>query len=360
MTRRHNVAVVVGAAVLAVLCIGHALPPLPAQQSAPSGPLARAAAAAYPTPQEETYQGCPPQGDGGDAQLNLLKNRIDAGHWQPIALSDVLALTWPRAVERMRRSNWPAAAAETVARTEGRPVVTEGYILKVRHEGPESPNCHDATQRDYHVWLAATSAAARAHAVIVELTPRVVARNAGWGTPIDIEHLAGQRVRISGWLLLDQEHPEQLGYTRGTLWEIHPVMAIAVLRRGRWIDLASGKPAPASTPVPAAPSATAASSSPRSLRVVVVVRPNPTSYRTPTTITGTTTPGARCGVRVAYASGTLSSSSHLRTDQTADARGGRVSWTWSYGSRTTGTASVTVRCTLGSQSAVGTARLAVR
>ena len=43
-------------------------------------------------------------------------------------------------------------------------------------------------------------------------------------------------VRVSGWLMLDPEHPDQLGKTRGTLWEIHPVMRIEVLREGRWIQ----------------------------------------------------------------------------------------------------------------------------
>jgi hypothetical protein len=38
-------------------------------------------------------------------------------------------------------------------------------------------------------------------------------------------------------LMLDPEHPEQLGKTRGTLWEIHPVMRIEVRRGGRWGDL---------------------------------------------------------------------------------------------------------------------------
>jgi hypothetical protein len=30
--------------------------------------------------------------------------------------------------------------------------------------------------------------------------------------------------------MLDQEHPDQLGKTRGTLWEIHPIMRIEVSR----------------------------------------------------------------------------------------------------------------------------------
>jgi hypothetical protein len=41
-------------------------------------------------------------------------------------------------------------------------------------------------------------------------------------------------VRISGWLLMDQEHPEQLGQTRASLWEIHPILHIEVNEGGSW------------------------------------------------------------------------------------------------------------------------------
>jgi hypothetical protein len=41
-------------------------------------------------------------------------------------------------------------------------------------------------------------------------------------------------VRISGWILLDPEHPDQVGKTRATIWEIHPVMKIEVSTGGMW------------------------------------------------------------------------------------------------------------------------------
>ena len=46
-----------------------------------------------------------------------------------------------------------------------------------------------------------------------------------------------QRVRISGWLMLDPEHPDQVGKTRGTIWEIHPIMQIEVNQNGQWTPL---------------------------------------------------------------------------------------------------------------------------
>jgi hypothetical protein len=194
----------------------------------------------FPTPQEETFQNCPPQGDGGDTALNLLKNRIDTGAWQATTVGDLLALTWPPGVEKTRRADWSAADAAQIARDEGRPVVVEGDLLMARHEGPESPNCHDQNQRDFHLWLAASASDSRANAVVVEVTPRVRAQHPNWQPDSAILNLAGHHVRISGWLLMDQEHPEQLHATRGTLWEVHPVMAIAVEQNGQWVDLDTG------------------------------------------------------------------------------------------------------------------------
>ncbi len=204
--------------------------------------------------QEETYQGCPPQGDGGDTDLNLRKNRIDPAPDQPTPLQNLLSLTWPQGVEKARRSAWAPDDAATVARNEGRAVTVEGYILLVRHEGPESPNCHDAQSRDYHTWLAASPGTLgdRATSMIAELTPRVVANNAGW-SETTLLGLKGRHVRVSGWLMLDQEHPEQVGKTRATLWEIHPITALQVDNNGTWQALSAAGPALGNAPVNSQP-----------------------------------------------------------------------------------------------------------
>ena len=36
---------------------------------------------------------------------------------------------------------------------------------------------------------------------------------------------------------LDPEHPDQVDNTRGTIWEIHPIMQIEVQQQGRWVAL---------------------------------------------------------------------------------------------------------------------------
>lgn len=68
---------------------------------------------------------------------------------------------------------------------------------------------------------------------MVEVTPRVRARHPGW-TLQAFQSLARQksRVRIGGWTMLDPEHPDQVGKTRGTIWEIHPVMRVDVMQGG--------------------------------------------------------------------------------------------------------------------------------
>jgi hypothetical protein len=213
----------------------------PAATTAPLVPTASGGGSGgpYPTPQVETFQGCPPQGDGGDSQLNIRKNRIDVGQWQQASVASLVELPYPAGVVKTPRAAWSSSDAADVAQNEGRPVQAEGYMLFVRHEGTESPNCHDANARDFHMWLAGSpgSMADRAHAMVVEVTPRVRALNSGWQSDLRLLGLIGQHVRISGWLLLDQEHPEQVGKTRGTLWEIHPIMQIEVEQHGRWINL---------------------------------------------------------------------------------------------------------------------------
>jgi hypothetical protein len=196
-------------------------------------------AGGWPSPVDQTFQGCPPQGDGGDAALNVRKNRTDTGNWQSETVANLVHLPYPQSVVRQPRAAWSSADAATVAQNEGRPLQVEGYLLLVRHEGPESPNCHDPNERDFHMWLSGApgTSADRAGSMIVEVTPRSRALNSGWQPDSRLLGLIGKHVRISGWLLLDQEHPEQVGKTRGTLWEIHPVMKIEVDQNGQWIDL---------------------------------------------------------------------------------------------------------------------------
>jgi hypothetical protein len=193
-----------------------------------------------PVPVSPDFEGCPATGDGGDRQLNILKNRVDTAAWPATSLGAVLGLTWPPNVTRRVRTDWSRRDSITIAKNEGRPVSVEGYLVASKQEGPEATNCHGAasTFRDWHLWLSATPGKDRRHSIVVEATPAVRAQHPEWSLGV-IRKLVRDStpVRVSGWLLFDQEHPEQLGKTRGTLWEIHPIMRIEVMRDGKWTEL---------------------------------------------------------------------------------------------------------------------------
>jgi hypothetical protein len=187
------------------------------------------------------FHGCSPQGEGGDPALNLLKNRdVPPPAYEPFSVPQLLTNQPQHAITagRVPRSEWPQAALDETHAWERKGVAVDGYLLKVRHEGPESCNCHSEEDRDYHIWLGASPDDDRASAIVVEISPREVPQHPGWRLRT-LQKLARDhaRVRISGWLMWDQEHPEQIGKTRGTLWEIHPIHRIEVFNGGGWEDL---------------------------------------------------------------------------------------------------------------------------
>jgi hypothetical protein len=196
---------------------------------------------AKPRPIATTFEGCPPSGDGGDPVLNTLKNRIDEAPWYPTTVSAILALGWPEEVEFRSRARWSEQDAARVAQYEGAPVQVEGYLVSAKKMSPESCNCHSVEHVDWHVWLVDDPSKGREQSIVTEVTPRVKVHHPGW-TLSRLQEIANhkQKVRISGWLMLDPEHPDQVGKTRGTIWEIHPIMQIEVLEGGRWVPLDGG------------------------------------------------------------------------------------------------------------------------
>ncbi|HEX7973110.1 MAG TPA: hypothetical protein VF498_01770 [Anaerolineales bacterium] len=193
-----------------------------------------------PQPKEITFQGCPPEGDGGDPVLNKNKNRVDEASYYPVTFDAVFQLTWPKAVERKDHDKWSAADAAAIAKYEGIPVAVEGYLAGVKQSGPESTNCHGAEPQfnDWHIWLTKTAGEDRTQSIVVETTPRVRANHPAWTLPAAEQLVKNQtHVRISGWTMFDPEHPDQIGKTRGTIWEIHPIMKIEVEKNGNWVSL---------------------------------------------------------------------------------------------------------------------------
>jgi hypothetical protein len=210
-----------------------------------------------PTPQFENPSFCPQDGKAGspDPELNRRKNRIDdSASFFPVTFSVIATLTFPKGVSGTVRSNWSTADQKAIAKNEGIPIMVEGFLALVnnakpsdppniqgaRPEGKESCNC-DSTQDDqidFHIWLLNAAGVSRAGAIVVEMTPRVRSHHPTW-TVDALTNIANKKfpVRISGWLMLDGQHPEQIGKTRASLWEIHPIMKVQFKQNGQWKTL---------------------------------------------------------------------------------------------------------------------------
>jgi hypothetical protein len=189
----------------------------------------------------QDFHGCPVEGKGGDQALNRLKNRTEVpASFELIGFEDLADLDVPANVGKKPRAHWSATTLASVAPQEKRAVQVVGYLLKVKLEGREATNCgsDNPDERDFHVWLANSPDDDRSNAVVVEVSPRVRALHKSWSLT-NLNRLVRQRsrVRMSGWLMLDQEHPEQIGKTRATLWEIHPILRIEVWSGGQWREL---------------------------------------------------------------------------------------------------------------------------
>jgi hypothetical protein len=190
-----------------------------------------------------------------DSQTNLLKNRIDAGNYRHTTIATLLKLPWASIVDGTRhmatwRKNWTPEELARTRRYESRPVSVDGYIVAIHTEAKEATNCGltDPDWADWHFWIVATEAEAhnpdvaqrRVRAVVGEITPRVRAAHTG---AFDKKQLLtwardGTRVRASGWTMLDPEHPDDgrsdasgRPASRGTIWELHPVMSIVPTKR---------------------------------------------------------------------------------------------------------------------------------
>jgi hypothetical protein len=202
--------------------------------------------AAKPAPVDSAFGSCGDAGSQPDYTLNRLKNRVDAGEYLPVPWKLLAGLPWPRRVGLRFRHQWTVNETKDVARFEGVAVQVEGYLAGYKLEIPEAPNCYStaAHDKDYHLWLSKDAHQSQRQSVVVELTPRVRVSHPGWTE----ERLAAlvdaqARVRVSGWLMLDQMHPENVGRNRVTLWEVHPIMRLEwQSSSGSWISLDSLSP----------------------------------------------------------------------------------------------------------------------
>jgi hypothetical protein len=217
-----------------------------------------------PTPKFESPSFCPKEGlKGSDAELNMAKNRIDeSDNYFPVDFEEVKGLhNADGAAEKDRDSNnLKPEDKKEIQKYEGLPIRIEGFLALVKDgrnlvgavvEGKEKCNC-DRTEPDhvdYHLWLTGKPDNDITQAVVVEMTPRVRIKHSRWIVK-DLTFIAAKKfpVRISGWMMFDGEHKEQLfnpdnpdkpksKIRRATLWEIHPIMKVEYKQSGRWKTL---------------------------------------------------------------------------------------------------------------------------
>jgi len=218
-----------------------------------------------PLPQVSSFNSdegaCGGTGEGGDSDTNRRKNRIDVpDSYHSVAWEAINSLDYAKSAPK-RRSDWTSAQLATISPFEGSAITVEGFLYKVKVEssspgarrGGESTNCHAhlASDVDWHMPLTANLEGGEDVAVIVETTPRVRKSHANWTTTrlkpwaAHVGNHANadyneQKVRISGWLMLDPEHQGMINNgLRSTLWEIHPITKIEVWDNGSWVDLDS-------------------------------------------------------------------------------------------------------------------------
>lgn len=220
-----------------------------------------------PAPQDSAFHSdegdCGETGSGAsrDTDTNRRKNRTDVPDaYHPVIWDAINTLDYPHGAPKSRM-DWTQEQLAQIAPVEGVALSVEGFLYKVKVEssspsattGGESTNCHArlANDVDWHMPLTAHVGEGQDVAIVVETTPRVRRGHPNWTTARLkpwTAHLGnqpnasynGQKVRISGWLMLDPEHQDMINSgLRSTLWEVHPITKIEVWDNGQWVDLDS-------------------------------------------------------------------------------------------------------------------------
>jgi hypothetical protein len=189
---------------------------------------------------------CGPFGSGNnpDKGTNVRKNRTDIpSSYHLVTWKALDAIPFPRPAPK-NRDKFKPEMLEPIAKLEGAPVVTVGYIAAIKPQKSNSESCNcglkgeDAT--DWHIALVEKPGDGEKTSIVVEPTPRLKIKHAKW-TPKNLEpwRNADMPVRVSGWLLFDPSHANHLDTFRNTLWEIHPVTKIEVwlVKDEKWVDL---------------------------------------------------------------------------------------------------------------------------
>jgi len=183
---------------------------------------------------------CPDEGCGGgtmrDPLTNAQKNRTTVPN-------DPVELTVGQFKQQFKeltdigkkRVNLSTQDQRTLETDEAIAVQVDGFVLDDTPEEPESCACYIDGATDYHIWLASTRTAKKPAAIVVEITPRIFDTQSKAVVDVMKRLQKDQvHVRVVGWPMFDPLHPEQLGKTRFTRWEVHPVVDIQEKVNGAW------------------------------------------------------------------------------------------------------------------------------
>jgi hypothetical protein len=205
--------------------------------------LATVVTAAAPLPVASgSFNGCPARGLGGDPELNLEKNRSAVPtSVTPITVAQMSQLpTVPASYGRIE-AKWPANIQSSVRTHEANAVVFTGYVVNVTHETGDPSNCGSTKPRDedVEVYLSGRpGVTAGADVILAEVTPRWRAVYATWTAKNLKRYIVPQtKVRVTGWLIYDQEAWPTAEGKQATPWEIEPITRIQVRSGGAWTDL---------------------------------------------------------------------------------------------------------------------------
>jgi len=198
-----------------------------------------------PTPNKTTLTGpdgnCPWNGNNTDPDTYARKNRSDVPtQYHDVDFSAIHDLPFPN--DKPIRANWSPEHLAEIARYEGVPLRTIGYLVafKPQNGHGEGTNCGFtlASETDTHMALVGEAGDAEKNSVVIEFTPRFLKAHAHWSKTFLSKWLdTDTPVRISGWLLLDPDHRNHLNKFRYTLWEIHPITKIEVFENNQWKDI---------------------------------------------------------------------------------------------------------------------------
>lgn len=190
------------------------------------------------------FHGIPPEGTGGDPDLNRQKNRWAApAEAAEMSVSQVIALPHDELslMGREMRSKWSTPAASQAAMNENRGIQVVGYLAHAKESGSETCNGKSDTYHDFHIWITESPEENKNQGIIVEATPFWKEQYPAWQLNA-FEKLASrnEKVRVSGWILWDSEHADEVGKSRGSLWEVHPFTKFEYFSGGKWQELGSG------------------------------------------------------------------------------------------------------------------------